>query len=578
MKKIIKIILNHKWAIICAVLVGIIIAAPQIYFRFKHKDIYHNIGLGGADETAYLSRIQEVRDGHYSTANYVWLEGKDLPYLIPSLSEIIANFTGEIFGLNIADTTILNRFIFPACILVIIYILLYQLISKKIIALVISITVLLSTELVNPRALFNLIFKRLPSSSNFLPFNRLIAPQIHLIFFFGFLLFFWFFIKRQKMVYKFLSGIVLGLSFYTYPYTWTFLFAFLGCLILIDICRKNWLEIKSIISIFSIALVISIPYFVNLWQAMQYPTYYKISLRYGIVGMHMPQAGAIVLILLAIFLLFFSYDDSKKYYFCLALVLTPLIVLNQQIITGLVLIPDHYHWYYHKPLAVIFILIIIFDFIDEKITINLLKRVSSSGLIIVILSVNFYNAWVVQSLSYKYRELSTIEFNKNYGILLDWLNDNAKKDEVALGNVIVSDLITMYTSLNSATSEDGHYTLIADEEQITERIFLEFRIDGLDEENVKEVFFRDRSTISASIYGQKYRKQFSEYGDIPDGKIYWLIDQYKNFLTIPIEDILRKYNIKYVIWDTVKNQNWEVDQYPFLEEIYQTERIKIYIL
>lgn len=571
MKKIIKIISNHKWAIIGAILIGFIIAAPQIYFRFEHRDIYWNIGLIGADEPAFLSRIQEVRDGHYRTASYVWLEGKDLPYLIPSLSEIIANSAGQIFNLDIADTVTLNRFIFPALMFIVIYVLAYQLTKRKSAALAIGATVLLSTELVNPRVAFDLIFKGVSYSYHFLPFARLISPQVHLIFFFGFLMVFWLFIENKKKSFKYLSGVILGLSFYTYPYTWTFILAFLGCLFLINIFRKKWPEIKDIITISLIALIISIPYLINLWRALNHPLYVEVSSRFGIVNTHTPQIGAMALILLAIFLLFFSRERKERYYFCLALVLAPLVVLNQQIITGRILIPDHYHWYYHKPLVIIFILIILFEFIDKK-SRNNFKKTGQLILVAIIVTINFYNAWIIQSSSYKNGEFLTAELNKRYGPVLDWLNDNAKKDEVVAGGKTISYLAPMYTPLNSVSAADGHYTLVADEEQMIERMFLEWRLRGLNTEDL----INYRSNISGEIYGQQYRKQTGEYTDIPSKKFNWLVDQYGDFLEKPMEDILRKYQVRYIIWDTVAEPNAQVSQYSFLKELHRSKEIGIY--
>ncbi len=547
-----KTILNHKWALLCAVLIGLIIAAPQIYFRLQHQDIYHDMSLGGSDESAYLSRIQEVRDGYYNTASYVWREGKDLPYLIPPLSEIITNLTGRVFSLNIVDTVTLGRFIFPAIVFLLIYVLLYQLIQKKLAALVIGSTVLLSTDLVGS-VFFNFIFKQIPPSYNFLTFHRLVAPQVHLIFFFGFLVL-WFFRK------KYLSGIVLGLSFYTYPYTWTFLFAFLGCLAVIKLFKKE--AIKDILITSLISLVIALPYFFNLWQALNHWGYAEVSLRYGLINTHMPQIGILVLMLLVVFLFLFP-RRQKNYDFFLAWVLAPLVVLNQQIVTGRVLIPDHYHWYYHKPLIIIIFLIILFHYFN--------KKYLYWGLAGLVMAVNFYNAGLVQVASYRNAEPMAVEYNEKYGPVLEWLNENAQKDEVVAGDGVVADLIPMYTFLNSATSGDGHYSLIASEQQIMERIFLEIRLGGLDDP--EEMFFEKRAFISSEIYGQRYRKQLGDYGNIPDEKLRWLIARYKDFYALPLEYVLNKYGVRYIIWDIDKDLD-----YLFLEQVYQDEKLKVYIV
>ena len=568
--------MKHKYVFILAILVGVIIVSPYFYFRY-YSDAYQGISLGGADEEAYLTRVQEVRDEHYATANYVWAEGKDLPYLVPPLSEMMVSFLGNAFDLDIADTAVLARFVFPIIIFLLIYIFIFQLTGKKLIASLASITVLLATNIISINALLNLILKQ-EAYTDFLPFSRLVAPPVHLIFFFGFLLFFWFFLKKEKIIYATLSGIVLGLSFYTYPYTWTFLFAFLGCFFLISFFRRDYFKIKIITCIALLALIEALPYLYNLYQATQHPLYTEISFRHGLIKSHQPQIGYITIILAISFLLFFFRQDRQRYYYCLALVLTPLVVLNQQIVTGMTMIPDHYHWYYHKPLLVIFVFIILFEQLEKRIKKNFSKKIIIFILSVLILSLVFYNVIMVQYASYQYRKPIATYNNQYYSNVLKWLNNNAKKDEVVMGNDIISYLVPIYTSLNGLATEDGHYSLIASEEQITERFFLGLRLDGPTKKEAKEFFFKNKRWISAEIYGQLYRKKFGDYGNIPDEKLEFVIGKYIEFLDMPLNQTFKKYNTDYLIWDTVKDPNWRIDRYSFFELIYQDERVKLYRL
>ncbi|MFH0805611.1 MAG: hypothetical protein ABIG88_02525 [Patescibacteria group bacterium] len=576
MKKFLQILVNHKWAIVLAVLVGIIIVFPQAYFRYDNKDIYQGIeiNLGGADEAFYLNRIQEIRDGHFSLGNSCWIEGKDLPYLQPSLSEKINALTGQFFGLNLANTVLLERFLFPIIIFLFIYVLVYFLTKRKITASMAAVVVLLSTELTSPRILWNLLIHQMPDRS--LPFSHIISPQTHLLFFFGFLLFFWIFLENKKWIYGIISSIILGLSFYTYPYTWTFLYTFLGILIIIFIYRKMWPEIKNIILISLGGVIIASLYFWNIFKAMQYPLYSEISLRFGIVKTHLPQVGLTVLILLILFLFFFPRLEEKKYSFFLALVLAPFIVLNQQIITGMAMMPDHYHWYCHKPLALIIIIIIIFSQIEKRIKKHFFKKIFIISLVGLILFVNFYNGILVQNKVYNIHKEPAIE-NQQYGPVFEWLNNHSQKDEVIMTNNYVSRLVVIYTSLNSVTNlGSAHYYLAADENQLWQRMFLEHRLNGLEGEEAFKIFSKDRIYISGEVYGEYYRKSYKGHENIPDEKIYSIAEEYKKSLDIPLKDILRKYQVKYLIWDTNADPNWSIDKYSFFEQVYQVKDIKIY--
>ena len=568
MKYFIHSVFSHRWAILFAILTGIIIAFPQFYFRYDHKDIYSGIDLMGTDaEIAYWSRVQEVRDGYFSLGNVYSTEGKNLPYLQPPLSEIIVASLGKSLFLDTKDTILLGKFFFPMLIFLLIYALVYQLTKSKIIGLICSTTVLLSSDFFSLHTIADL-FVNHKIKNTFLDYARPIAPQTHLLFFYGFLLLFWLFLEKKQWIYGIMSSVVLGLSFYTYPYTWTFLYTFLGCLIFVLIWQKKWFDIKNIILIGFSSLIIAIPYFLNLLKVFEHPLYSEVSSRFGIIKTHIPQIGVTVAVLLIIFLLFFPRKRNKRYSFCLSLVVTPLVVLNQQVITGRLMQPGHYHWYYFRPLLIIFLIIIIFEYLNQKI-----KQVSNQKfwyrlIIGLIFTVNLCNGFLIQFNSYNFHKSNFIE-KQRYGPILHWLNNNiAEKGEI-FTNFEISDLISAYTSLNALHSCFA-------ENYLAEVLFLEYRLDGLDDKQASETFFKDRKKISSYIYGMYYREKFGDYGKIPDRRINHLVNQYNRFLSLSLPYIFTKYQIKYIIWDTAKQPNWKLNRYPFLSEIYQKNGIKIY--
>ena len=52
----------HKWALLLAFLVGIIVAFPQFYFPYDHSEIYQGIYIANSDSEAYyLNRVQMER-------------------------------------------------------------------------------------------------------------------------------------------------------------------------------------------------------------------------------------------------------------------------------------------------------------------------------------------------------------------------------------------------------------------------------------------------------------------------------------------------------------------------------------
>jgi len=569
MKKFLKILIRHKWAVFLAVLVGIIMAFPQAYFRYDYKDIYQGIDLKFTDaEPFYWNRIQEVRDGYFLLGSVYLAEGKDSPYLQPPLSEIIVASLGNIFFLDTKNTILLSRFLFPILVFLFIYALVYKLTKRRVIGLISSSLILLTDNL---QSIYSLLFNQ-TLQNNALSYARPVCPQVHLLFFFSFLLFFWIFLQKKKWLYGLISALILGLSFYTYPYTWTFIYAFLGLLSFIFLWQKRWMDIRNIILIGISSSLIAIPYFINLFYAFHHPLYSEASLRFGMIKSYTPQIGIVVVLLLLIFL-FFSKKFKERYYFSLALILTPLIVLNQQIVTGFAMIPDHYHWYYHRPLLIIFLIIIVFERLT-LITNKLIYRKFYYSFVLLILSISLLNGFIIQLNNYNLHSKNSLE-QQRYGSIFNWLNNYAFKDEMVFTNLDISNLISGYTSLNVWNFHHAGYYLVSNE--VTQKgLFLNYRLDGLNKEQAMERFLKDRKDISHYLYNEHYRKKFGAYSKIPDEKISYLVERYIEFLNDSFDSVLREYNIKYIVWDIQNQPNWQLDDYSFLEPAYQKDGIAIY--
>ena len=167
---------------------------------------------------------------------------------------------------------------------------------------------------------------------------------------------------------------------------------------------------------------------------------------------------------------------------------------------------------------------------------------------------------------------------QSYGPVINWLKKYARKDEVVFASWEKSLLIPAYTSLNAFSSSASAAYYFVPNNYLEEALFLNYRLDGLKAENALKEFFKNRRTISNLIYAETYRKKFGSYELISDEKLDYLVSKYKEFLSLPLLSILERYNIKYLIWNTEEQPNWQLDQYPFLKQIYQENRIKIYLI
>ena len=569
----IQILKNHRWAIILAFVASVIVASPQIYFRYTHPSDYQGIEVfGTGDERAWLSRVREVADGHPAMSNVYFKDGKGEPYIYQPLGSNIIAFLGKIFSLDINNTMLLSRFIFPAFVFLLIYGFAFFLSKNKLIALAVSSFLMLGNSLFARKAVFQMLGGDSPSVT-YVNYTRPVNPLMTHLFFFSFLLCFWLFLERKQWRWGILSFLLLGLSFYDYFYTWTFLYSFLGALLVIFIFQKKWLDIKRICLVISASLLMAIPYFINLYQVIRHPVYKEVGHRLAFEGSS-ATLGLLAPLLFAIVLLFFPRKWKERYYFVLALAIAPLIVLNQQIITGKVLSNAHYHWYFHLPLAAIFLLLIFFHWVSLK-----KQSFFQKAPAIAIIAVSIFTAVWIQKASYAENEKNMVALQR-YGPVMDWLSENSQKDEVVFSDSQTAQLIVIYTPLNVFYHSTAKYSLAATNERLANALFLYYRLDNVTGEQAKDVFFRDRDGISGALYGIYYRDTTGAYGNIPDELLLELVRKYQETFSLAtsrlFQEALNKYEVKYLVWDKRDYPFWQIDQYQFLEKTAEIGDFVIY--
>ena len=571
---------EHKLAVFLALLTSTIVAFPQVYFRIDHKELYQE----GTQVIEMLphgpweGRVREVQDGHVLGGNVYQKEGKDNPYIYQPLAPMVVAYMGKIFALDINNTILLSRLVLPFVVFLLIYGFVFLVSRDKFTALSSAAVLLLADSILSYSGITRLL--QGVSPDHFLRLARPVVPALIYLFLFAFLLFFWQFYRKGNWKYGALSIIVLGLNFYNYFYTWTYLYAFGSILILLLIIQRNWRQVLRIGSVFVGGAIVAIPYFINMYRASQFPTFEDMGISSGIILSHQPLfMGSSIIIALLFFLFLFPRIDKEKYLFGLAILLTPFLTMNQQVLTGRIMQPDHYHWFFHKPLAVSFVLITIFYLFDRR-HLDLYKKIFA----ILVITSSIATAVFIQAYSYKYdsRDGGQIAIERQkYGPVMDWLNSNAKKEAQIFGNDATADMTVLYTSLNVLYHAGICCTSISvTKSTLYETLFIFFRLNEVDAQSAYEAFSRERAFVSRHIFGIYYRKLNGSYESIPDEKFEEIVDMYKGTLSTPtskwLEQIFEKYEVEYIVWDKVANPQWQLESYPFLKEVAMFDSMAIY--
>lgn len=571
-----QLFLDHKFAVILALFVSILAASPQVVFRIQHAHdgVYQGIEL--LPDNSWPPRVREIQDGHGFGSIY-YKDGKNDPYVLQPFGSTVVAYMGEVFSLNINDTLLLTRFVLSFFVFLLIYAFVFVLSRDRLAALCGSSMLLLVDAVMNLSSLRRLIYGISPS--NFLNIGLPVNPAMIFIPLFGFLTAFWLFYRKGGWRLWVLSAFLLGLNFYTYFYSWTYLYAFGGLLVLMYLVQKKWGEAARITGVFLGALLVAIPYGINLYRASLFATYQEVSMRFGIIASHTPLfVGFVVIVALAVFLIGFPREDKEKYFFGLALLLAPFVTLNQQIVTGKLMQEAHYHWYFHKPMAILFVVMTVFYLLGRLKTVWY-KRAFATLVIIASFAVGIF----IQTDSYLHNrgDGGTVAVERQqYGPVMQWLNQNAKREDVVLSNDPVSYLVTIYTSLNVFSHRGDYIALSATRERLLDTIFTFYRIRGISAKDAHNVFFAERKDISIRLYGIYYRQLAGSYEAIPDEDLNNIIALYEKTLSTPTSEWLAQkmtqYQVNYVVWDKVNDPSWNLDRFAFLHKETQLGNFIIY--
>lgn len=571
---------KHWLALVCALIVGLIMVAPVIVFQFDES--YQGVEFFGTDgELNYVAQVSAIYKGNYAFGNVFLYEGQDEPYIRQPLSAIVTAAVGKLFLLDVPQTIIATKVLFPLITFLLVYALAFVLTRRTDVSLLGAAFVLLSpasTALMDPKVWLPLLTQGVfvGNDPQFLLYARPVNPQASNLFFFGYLLLLftlWYSTAQKTPRRRFLlvacSALLLGLSFYTYLFTFTLLFAMSGLLWLIFLLRRDWEKAADLTLIGTAGLLIGIPYFVNMYQAVHSPYWADLSVRVGQVQTHAPLISRVAIGTLALFLIFYRKLDAFGV-FTISLLAGVFILSNQQIITGRSIpIPQHYHWYYMAPLS---------GFILIHLLYTLLSKVRPAYLLTLtaLLVVTFAGAAVTfETWSYRMQKEQFIALQP-YGPALRWLKESTTKEDVVFAPEKISDLVAGYTYSNIFY---GGYSgeFLVPKERLKKSFFAYMYLDGTAAEDAENYFAdKDHQTMfSNRIFGNYYPAQAGCYACYPSELNAVFAAEYRSFAAKPLLQNLEPYRLTYAVWDRQKNPNWRLEQY-FGEPLYSDAVVSIY--
>ncbi len=581
MQNIRDFIRGHGGILLVAFLVGVTIVAPQLYFRYLSGD-YRGIDFFKSDvENNYLAQIQEVYDNHYSLGNIYVADGKNGPHAIQQpLSAWIVAGLGKLLGIRAHDVNIVTKFLFPFLLSLLVYALFLKLTKEKWYAfLATAFTMLAPATLAffYPGSWLQVVLHgNFPASDyQFLTYSRPINPQTSSFFFYGYLLFLWQFLyeaktPRAEKVSGITSAVLLGLSFYTYFFVFSFIAFGSALLFLWFLLKKDYRHARKVLFVGCGGLIIAIPAFMNFFQTIQSPFYSQVTARVGAYLTHRFIWSRVWFGTFLIALLFhrkFTHAAFKTFIFFF--LITAFVLTNQQVLTGRIFpAPQHYHWYYAASFSGVIFLFLIYYYLRRY-----AKTRFVQGVVLGLLAVFFWSAILFQVKSYQDKKPLVSEEGR-YADVLAWLDQHTSKDASVFGNQIFSSLVVGYTHDN-AYYHGGLTDFLVPRERLEQGFFVYTALAGVGPKDVEVYFQAHRDFLGGWVFGEQYRQQNGCSGCFPDGIFNELVADYRAFLSKDFVRELKRYPLDYAVWDKKSDPAWKLDRF-FQSTLYNKDDIVIY--
>ncbi|MBI4160713.1 MAG: hypothetical protein HY506_02285, partial [Candidatus Yanofskybacteria bacterium] len=530
---------SHYWAFVLALAVGIISVAPQVFFSFSPG--YQGIQMFGTDtEEYYVARIHEVYEGHFRLGN-VFLPDKVRPYMAPPLGEILTAGIGKILFLDAVRVDVFSKFLFPFLLFLLLYFFIYEVFVSKHIAILASSLVLLGDNLLSSVNDIIGLATFTTTSTGFLTYTRPVNPEISSLLLFASLYMVWKVAETQERKNKgkaFVLGTLFGLSIYVSIYVWSFLLVAIFLALLYSWLKKNG-RISALFIALATHAVIAVPFWLNSLEARMYPEYLDAAARLGLGGSRAPIWGVwLVFVTVAVFFLWPRRYPHAKWFFGF-LVASSWVVTNQQIITGVVLQPGHYHWYIIKPLASIVLAILFISLggrlVKKKYAVTVL---AAAGVLIL-----FYNAVLIQFYSYRAHLSEAVE-KQRYATLVSYVEQEYKVPQTIWSDANISAILSMYTRHN-APNHNSVFAFLSSKEYLVKRLFLEYRTRGIRPEAFADALAKEEEMVSGRIFGHLYH----DPAVLPREVSGALNTQYETYYHVPYAALFQYFSVDIVVRD-----------------------------
>jgi hypothetical protein len=358
---------NWKWAAWGGLAVTLLALYPQLLmWGVRGREWNGAYAALHGDEWVYSAYVQALIDGR-PRRNDPYTGRDDQPgrpqpeslYSIQFVPAYVIAVPARVVGISSSTAFIVLGVLAPFFAFLAIFWLIVNLTQDPRLAAAGSVVVLCFGALVAGEGMIRLLSSG--SHYSFLPFLRRYQPAATFPLFFVFCTLVWRSLSDRRLAFAgaVAAGLALGILTFSYFYLWTSAVAWLACLTLLWLIaypgdlRRN---AKPFLIILLLALAALVPYFLLLSRrSVVMDAGQKLTLSHAPDLFRIPELLGLAVIVLILFGVVRGRLNwrAPETLFAASFALTPLIVFNQQVITGRSLQPFHYEWFIANYIALV---------------------------------------------------------------------------------------------------------------------------------------------------------------------------------------------------------------------------------
>ncbi|MSR67562.1 hypothetical protein EXS65_01910 [Candidatus Peribacteria bacterium] len=536
-------------------LFALTVLLPHILQRMDDAYPFQGIAIMATDaESHYAARYHEILDGHPELGNTYFSAPKDQPSIQPPLPEWSLAMASRILPFDpivsfVLLTGLCALLVFCAAVLAT-----FAITGKRYESLA-AVTVMLfaAAAFGTPWNLMHALSSGSLADFGWLRFARPVNPLWTSTWFFLTVFFLSKWVRKAEMLWMIVAACTTSILLYSYFYGWTYLLATCGVLFLWYASRKDTKRLAHLLAFLLIFVVLGIPYFLHLSALMHHEWYPDASMRYGLIPSRAPVLGVWVIVL--IFLSLFARRIAWKEQFPLVLSLAcgGCIAMNQNMITGSSLFPEHYHWYFIQPLGTLFLSFTLILVCEQYMRVRLYRCVL---LMTMIVSLAF--GFVEQRDTYEvYRQ--DWGNAQHLASLFRYAREHLPPDSVAYSfDPFLTELLPVYTAMNVYTStQAGNY--LVPTARMRDVWFFTFWLQGITPQSARVQFPTTlRKTLGSGIYGSHFRRLRGDYAAVPEEIVLQLVKEYESYYALSFREKTSRYPLDYFITSTTDVQTKEL--------------------